>query len=83
MSKPEELRQLADKFSEGWHDGNKIDAMDVMLLSDAASELERLNATLIRTQQAWEDVRLQRDQLLAHIAGKGPIPVWADAWLKA
>lgn len=83
MSKPEELRQLADKFSEGWHEGIKIDAMDVMLLSDAASELESLNATLIQTKQAWEDVRQQRDELIAHIAGKGPLPAWAAAWLKA
>ena len=65
MSKPEELRQLADKFSEGWHEGIKIDAMDVMLLSDAASELETMQATLTKTQQAWEGVRLQRDELLA------------------
>ena len=83
MSKPEELRQLADKFSEGWHEGIKIDAMDVMLLSDAASELESVQATLAQTQQAWEDVRLQRDELLAHIAGKGPLPAWADTWLRA
>ncbi len=83
MSKSEELRQLADKFSEGWHEGIKIDAMDVMLLSDAASELETMQATLTKTQQAWEDVRLQRDELLAHISGKGPLPAWADAWLKA
>lgn len=83
MSKPEELRQLADKFSEGWHEGIKIDAMDVMLLSDAASELETMQATLTKTQQAWEDVRLQRDDLLTHIAGKGPLPTWAATWLKA
>lgn len=83
MSKPEELRALADKFSEGWHEGIKIDAMDVMLLSDAASELETMEADLAKTQQAWEGVRLQRDELLTYIAGKGPLPAWAEAWLKA
>ena len=36
-----ELRQLAEKFSEGWHDGIKIDASDVMLLLDAANALEQ------------------------------------------
>lgn len=36
-----ELRQLANKFSEGWHDGIKIDASDVMLLADAAAALEQ------------------------------------------
>ena len=41
-----ELRELADKFSEGWHDGIKIDACDVMLLTNAADEIERLRATL-------------------------------------
>ena len=35
-----ELRQLANKFSEGWHDGIKIDASDVMLLAAAAAALE-------------------------------------------
>jgi hypothetical protein len=34
-----ELRQLADKFSEGWHDGIKIDASDIVLLADAAEAL--------------------------------------------
>lgn len=39
---PHDLRQLADRFSEGWHDGIKIDASDVILLTDAAAEIERL-----------------------------------------
>lgn len=58
MSKPEELRQLADKFSEGWHEGIKIDAMDVMLLSDAASELETLQAI----QQAQQPATGEPDE---------------------
>ncbi len=33
------LRDLADKFSEGWHDGIKIDASDIELLADAAAAL--------------------------------------------
>ena len=33
------LRELADKFSEGWHDGIKIDSYDVMALIDAADVL--------------------------------------------
>jgi hypothetical protein len=36
-----ELRRLADKFSEGWHDGIKIDATDVMLLAEVAAALEQ------------------------------------------
>ena len=87
MSKSEELRQLADKFSEGWHKGIKIDAMDVMLLSDAASELESLNATLIQTQQPAtpESVKAERDQLRCAQAEAvmpliGPL---LDAWENA
>ena len=33
------LRELANKFSEGWHDGLRIDASDIVLLSDAAGAL--------------------------------------------
>jgi hypothetical protein len=34
-----ELEELAGKFSEGWHEGIKIDASDIMLLSQAAQAL--------------------------------------------
>jgi hypothetical protein len=34
-----ELEELAGKFSEGWHEGIKIDASDIMLLSQAAEVL--------------------------------------------
>ena len=57
MSKPEELRQLADKFSEGWHEGIKIDAMDVMLLSDAAEEIDRLRAEVVTMHEALKYVQ--------------------------
>ena len=73
MSKPEELRQLADKFSEGWHEGIKIDAMDVMLLSDAASELETMQAILAQQPAAGEPVvqaGLTDDQLREAFAEK-------------
>jgi hypothetical protein len=42
MSKEEiklALEALAVKFSEGWHEGIKIDASDIMLLNDAAQAL--------------------------------------------
>ena len=35
----QDLRALADRFSEGWHDGIKLDASDIVLLSDAAEAL--------------------------------------------
>jgi hypothetical protein len=34
-----ELKNLADRFSEGWHEGIKIDASDIMLLNEAAQAL--------------------------------------------
>jgi hypothetical protein len=34
-----ELERLADRISEGWHEGIKIDASDIMLLSEAAQAL--------------------------------------------
>ena len=33
------IEALAVKFSEGWHEGIKIDASDIMLLNDAAQAL--------------------------------------------
>lgn len=36
---PQALRELADKFSVGWHDGIKIDATDIVTLTDAAEIL--------------------------------------------
>jgi hypothetical protein len=44
MSKEEiklALEALAVKFSEGWHEGIKIDASDIMLLNDAAQALAK------------------------------------------
>ena len=35
----QELEALAEKFSEGWHEGIKIDASDIMLLNDVAQAL--------------------------------------------
>lgn len=50
-----ELRHLADKFSEGWHEGIKIDAMDVMLLSDAARKLEIMQAAMLAASSSKKD----------------------------
>ena len=33
------LGELAVRFSEGWHEGIKIDALDIMLLNEAAEAL--------------------------------------------
>lgn len=34
-----ELEELAVRFSEGWHEGIKIDALDIVLLNEAAEAL--------------------------------------------
>lgn len=41
MQMAHELRELADRFSEGWHDGIKIDASDIVLLTDVANAIEQ------------------------------------------
>ena len=41
-----ELEELAVRFSEGWHEGIKIDASDIMLLNKAAQ-------ALVQTQEPW------------------------------
>ena len=46
------LRELANKFSEGWHDGLMIDASDIVLLSDAADALAAHEAE--KAAPAWE-----------------------------
>ncbi len=45
-----ELEELAKRFSEGWHEGIKIDASDIMLLSQAAEALAQ------RTEQEPDDI---------------------------
>ncbi len=35
----QDLRALADRLNDGWHEGIKIDASDIVLLADAAEAL--------------------------------------------
>jgi len=37
-----ELCELSNRFREGWHDGIKIDALDIVLLLDAADTIRLL-----------------------------------------
>lgn len=41
----------------------------------AAREIKRL-------RQVWEDTRTQRDELLAHLTRKEPLPAWAVEWIR-
>ena len=65
------LEELADRFSEGWHEGIKIDASDIMLLNEAAQALAQPEQEPV----AWE-------QLHEHIAGPfythPPQRTWVD-----
>jgi len=49
-----ELERLADRFSEGWHEGIKIDALDIVLLIEAAQALAQ------PTQESEEQRMLRR-----------------------
>lgn len=46
------LEELANRFSEGWHEGIKIDASDIMLLSKAAEALAQSEPTNIERHEA-------------------------------
>jgi len=59
----QELRELADRFSEGWHDGIKIDASDIMLLSQAASIIESYTAP---PKREWVGLTDEERTLVIH-----------------
>lgn len=44
-------------------------------LADKQAELDRL-------RQVREDTRTQRDELLAHLTRKEPLPAWAVEWIR-
>lgn len=64
------LRELADKFSEGWHDGICIDAYDVMDLSKTAAAL---------TTQATTIAALRSDNA-ALVGNIEELQQLADSW---
>lgn len=47
---------------------------------DAAVAAER--ERYAKLQQVWEDTRTQRDELLAHLTRKEPLPAWAAEWIR-
>ena len=48
-----ELEELAGRFSEGWHEGIKIDASDIMLLSQAAEVLAQPEQEPVVGTKTW------------------------------
>ena len=67
MKLAQELRALADRFSEGWHEGIKIDASDIVLLSDAAEALAEQPA---QPSKPW--VGLTDDEILYCVELENP-----------
>lgn len=69
MDNAKTLRQLADKFSEGWHDGIEIDASDVMALSEAANHVENLERKCEILRSKLNHERACRENAVNLIAG--------------
>ena len=73
-----ELERLADRFSEGWHKGIKIDASDIMLLTEAAQALDQ------PAQPAQPEQEPVADDFFRMIADRNPKPfstpqrTWVD-----
>jgi hypothetical protein len=57
-----ELEELAGKFSEGWHEGIKIDASDIMLLSQAAEVLAQPEQEPVAVKRMKEWVEFLKRQ---------------------
>jgi uncharacterized protein with von Willebrand factor type A (vWA) domain len=57
------LRDLADKFSEGWHDGMEIDASDVMDLSNGGNTIDALCAEIEDLRDSCADKIARIDRL--------------------
>jgi len=83
-TQPEALR-LADgiavltkKFSEGWHEGIKIDATDIADLCDTAAELRRLHNYESACEIWSEKTNWVQDSSQSHELGKHRADVLKD-----
>ena len=64
--------RLLDEFA--WDE----DAVRAYAAAAVATERERC----AKLQRVWEDTRTQRDDLLAHLTRKAPLPAWAVEWIR-
>lgn len=70
------LEELADRFSEGWHEGIKIDASDIMLLSKAAEALAQPEQEPVewpRTMERGALVQWLHFEMVQHTLDEGTI----------
>ena len=79
-----ELEELAMRFSEGWHEGIKIDALDIVLLNEAAEALAQPAQELAipSTQDAASKVGpfWQEFSVVYEAIGKQQITIREIAW---
>ena len=59
------LEELAVRFSEGWHEGIKIDASDIMLLNEAAQALAQTQEPVGYWKEHAQGLQRDYDLLLA------------------
>ena len=59
------LEELAVRFSEGWHEGIKIDASDIMLLNEAAQALAQTQEPVGYWKEHAQGMQRDYDSLLA------------------
>lgn len=71
-----------------WEEGRGLDHWPTRALYAAPAQSSELAAVTAerercaKLQQAWEDTRTQRDELLAHLTRKEPLPAWAVEWIR-
>ena len=67
------LGELAVRFSEGWHEGIKIDALDIVLLNEAAEALAQPAQEPVAGTKTWfEDGKVVTQYLTAKDIYKEP-----------
>lgn len=83
MQQASEIEMLAKRFNEGWHEGIKIDALDIELLLDVAAALRERLAQPEQEPIAWmnpswidPDTRGWASDSFESIAIEGWIPVY-------
>ena len=76
-----QLDNLADKFSEGWHEGIEIDALDIETLDLARKKIEQLEGTNKILGQWVEDKDKHIEELKAAIKQVKALPT--DKMLEA